>query len=95
MLQQQLVNGLVLGATHASFGFLCSAFQGSSRCGWMPGGNLMVHTALNRLSIGDVIVVDAGGDLTNAIMGELTLAHAQQIGIAGVIVNGAVRRRCR
>ncbi|ACL62462.1 RraA family protein [Methylobacterium nodulans] len=56
-----------------------------------PGDNLMVHAALNRASAGDVLVVDAGGDLTNAIMGELMLAHAQQIGVAGVIVNGAVR----
>ena len=40
---------------------------------------------------GDVLVVDAGGDLTNAIMGELMLAHARQIGMAGVVINGAVR----
>jgi RraA family protein len=56
-----------------------------------PGDNLMVHAALNRASAGDVIIVDAGGDLTNAIIGELMLTHAQRIGIAGVIINGAVR----
>ncbi|AWN50981.1 RraA family protein [Methylobacterium sp. 17Sr1-1] len=56
-----------------------------------PGDNLMVHAALNRVKPGDVIVVDAGGDLTNAILGELMLSHAQQVGCAGVIVNGAVR----
>lgn len=56
-----------------------------------PGDNLMVHAALNRAKAGDVLVVDAGGDLTNAILGELMLAHAQQIGVAGVIINGAVR----
>jgi RraA family protein len=56
-----------------------------------PGDNLMVHAALNRAKAGDVLVVDAGGDLTNAIMGELMLAHAQQIGLAGVVINGAVR----
>jgi len=56
-----------------------------------PGDNLMVHAALNRAKAGDVIVVDAGGDLTNAIIGELMLSHAQQIGVAGVIINGAVR----
>lgn len=56
-----------------------------------PGDNLMVHAALNRAKAGDVIVVDAGGDLTNAILGELMLAHAQQIGCAGVVINGAVR----
>lgn len=56
-----------------------------------PGDNLMVHAALNRASPGDVIVVDAGGDLTNAIIGELMLSHARQVGVAGVIINGAVR----
>lgn len=56
-----------------------------------PGDNLMVHAALNRVKPGDVIVVDAGGDLTNAILGELMLSHAQQVGCAGVIINGAVR----
>jgi regulator of RNase E activity RraA len=56
-----------------------------------PGDNLMVHAALNRGAPGDVLVVDAGGDLTNAILGELMLAHAQQIGMAGVVVYGAVR----
>ena len=56
-----------------------------------PGDNLLVHAALNRAKAGDVIVVDAGGDLTNSIMGELMLAHARQSGVAGVVINGAVR----
>jgi regulator of RNase E activity RraA len=56
-----------------------------------PGDNLMVHAALNRAKPGDVLVIDAGGDLTNAIMGELMLSHARQVGVAGVIVNGAIR----
>lgn len=56
-----------------------------------PGDNLMVHAALNRAKPGDVLVIDAGGDLTNALMGELMLGHAQQIGVAGVVLNGAVR----
>ncbi|MBN9538898.1 MAG: RraA family protein, partial [Alphaproteobacteria bacterium] len=49
-----------------------------------PGDNLMVHHAFNTASPGDVIVVDAGGDLTNAIVGELMLTHAKVIGLAGV-----------
>ena len=56
-----------------------------------PGDNLMVHAALNRAKPGDVLVIDAGGDLTNAIIGELMLSQAQHVGVAGVIVNGAVR----
>jgi RraA family protein len=56
-----------------------------------PGDNLMVHKALKVAEPGDVIVVDAGGDLNNAIVGELMLSHAIQIGLAGMVINGAVR----
>lgn len=56
-----------------------------------PGDNLMVHMALCVASKGDVIVVDAGGDLTNAIVGERMLAYAVAKEFAGVIIYGAVR----
>ena len=36
-----------------------------------PGDNLMIHKALELASPGDVIVVDGGGDLTNALFGEI------------------------
>ncbi|MES2713937.1 MAG: RraA family protein [Pseudomonadota bacterium] len=56
-----------------------------------PGDNLMVHKALALASPGDVIVVDAGGDLTNAIIGELMLAQMVGRGLGGIVVNGAIR----
>lgn len=56
-----------------------------------PGDNLLAHAALNRAQKGDVLVVDAGGDLTNSIMGELMLTYCEKIGMAGVVINGAVR----
>ena len=56
-----------------------------------PGDNLMVHMALNLAAKGDVIVVDAGGELTNAIIGERMLAYCQAKGFAGIVINGAVR----
>jgi len=56
-----------------------------------PGDNLMIHKALMVAEPGDVIVVDAGGDLTNALVGELMLSHAMKIGVAGVVINGAIR----
>lgn len=56
-----------------------------------PGDNLMIHKALTLAQPGDVIVVDAGGDLTNALFGELMVATAVKIGVAGVVLNGAVR----
>ncbi len=56
-----------------------------------PGDNLMLHKAIDMAVPGDVIVVDAGGDLTNALMGELMLAYAVKKGVAGFVLNGAIR----
>ncbi|MBE7367778.1 RraA family protein [Ramlibacter pallidus] len=56
-----------------------------------PGDNLMIHKALTMAQPGDVIVVDAGGDLTNSLYGELMVGTAIQRGVAGVVLNGAVR----
>ena len=56
-----------------------------------PGDNLMVHKAIDDASPGDIVVVDAGGDLTNAIIGELMLAHAIKRGLGGFVINGAIR----
>lgn len=55
------------------------------------GDNLMVHKALQMAQPGDVIVVDAHGELTNAIMGELMVRTAEQRNLAGIIIDGAVR----
>jgi regulator of RNase E activity RraA len=43
------------------------------------------------MSPGHVLVVDAGGVTTNAIVGDLWLAYAQQRGCAGFVVDGAIR----
>ena len=56
-----------------------------------PGDNLMIHKALMMARAGDVIVVDGGGDLTNALFGEIMVATALKIGVAGIVLNGAVR----
>jgi regulator of RNase E activity RraA len=56
-----------------------------------PGDNLMVHKALDMAEPGDVVVVDAGGDLTNAIVGEIMIAYARSRGIAGLVINGSIR----
>ncbi|MFZ9405747.1 MAG: RraA family protein [Burkholderiaceae bacterium] len=56
-----------------------------------PGDNLMIHKALHMASPGDVIVVDGGGDLTNALIGELMVATAVRRGLAGMVLYGAIR----
>lgn len=56
-----------------------------------PGDNLMIHKALMMIEPGDVIFVDAGGDLTNALVGELMLSHAMMAGAAGMVIHGSIR----
>ncbi len=56
-----------------------------------PGDNLMVHKAIDISGPGDVIVVDAGGDLSNAIIGEIMLTLAAKRGVAGFVIDGAIR----
>ena len=55
------------------------------------GDNLLVHKALDMAHKGDVIVVDAGGFLDNAIIGELMMSRARQRGVAGIVIWGAIR----
>jgi regulator of RNase E activity RraA len=56
-----------------------------------PGDNLMVHKAIDIALPGDVIVVDADGDTTNAVIGELMVAHARHRGLGGMVIHGAIR----
>ena len=56
-----------------------------------PGDNLMIHAALVLAKPGDVIVVDGKGDLSCALTGALMAAQAQKAGIAGFVIDGAVR----
>lgn len=58
-----------------------------------PGDNLMLHKAIDMAQPGDVIVCDAGGDLTNSLFGELMLMQAVKRGIGGLVFNGAIRDR--
>lgn len=56
-----------------------------------PGDNLMIHAALALAKPGDVIVIDGKGDLSSALMGEIMCHQAAALGIAGVVIDGAVR----
>lgn len=55
------------------------------------GDNLLTYKAISMMSPGHVLVVDAGGATSNAIVGDLLLAYAQQRGCAGFVVDGAIR----
>lgn len=56
-----------------------------------PGDNLMIHAALALARPGDVIVVDGKGDLSAALMGEIMSQQAVALGVAAVVIDGAVR----
>jgi 4-hydroxy-4-methyl-2-oxoglutarate aldolase len=56
-----------------------------------PGDNLMIHAAMSLAKPGDVLVIDGKGDQTSALMGTIMMTACKQIGIAGVIVDAAVR----
>lgn len=55
------------------------------------GDNLATLRAFDYCRPGDVLVVDAAGDLTNAVLGGIMSAGAAMLGLAGVVVDGAIR----
>lgn len=59
-----------------------------------PGDNLMIHKALMMVKAGDVLVVDGGGDLTQALVGGLMRTTCAARGLAGLVIDGAVRDVC-
>lgn len=56
-----------------------------------PGDNLMIHFALTKTKPGDVLVVDAKGFLEAGPWGDILTLAALELGLAGLVVNGAVR----
>jgi 4-hydroxy-4-methyl-2-oxoglutarate aldolase len=56
-----------------------------------PGDNLMIHAAIALAKPGDVIVVDGKGDQTCALMGTIMMSQCRAAGIAGVVLDAAVR----
>src|SRR4029078_139749 len=55
------------------------------------GHHALLHPRLAMACAGDVVVVDGQGDLSNAIAGENMMMWARRRGLAGVIVDGAMR----
>ena len=56
-----------------------------------PGDNLMIHKAMLMAQPGDIIVIDGGGDVSQALVGGLmrTTAIARKLG--GFVIDGAIR----
>ncbi len=56
-----------------------------------PGDNLMVHKVLDVAKPGDVVVIDAGGTKSNAVLGDLISRKAKHRGIAAFVIDGLIR----
>jgi len=55
------------------------------------GDNLAILRAFEFCRPGDVMVVDAGGDVTNAVIGGILSFYAATAGLAGMVIDGAIR----
>jgi RraA family protein len=55
------------------------------------GDNLMIHTAITLAQPGDVLVIDGKGDRSCALMGSIMINACKKLGLAGVVIDAAVR----
>jgi RraA family protein len=55
------------------------------------GDNLAIHRALEEAQPGHILVVDGGGDLSRALIGEIMMEIAQSKQLAGYVIDGAIR----
>lgn len=69
------------------------AFDGPVRTVRCHRDNALVKAVLATAGEGAVLVVDGGGSLESALVGDLIAGAAVENGWAGVIVHGAVRDR--
>lgn len=75
-----------------SFGGV-TAFHGPIRTIRCHRDNALVKQVLSLAGGGAVLVVDGGGSLESALMGDVIAASAVANGWAGVIIHGAIRDR--
>lgn len=55
------------------------------------GDNVFIHKALDMIQDGDVLVIDGNGCTSRSLMGEIMFTYAQNKGVRGIIVDGAIR----
>lgn len=73
-----------------------SIWPGGKLCGQAytvrchPGDNLAIHHALERVEVGNILVVDAAGD-PGGYWGEILSTAAIVKGVKGLVINGGVR----
>jgi 4-hydroxy-4-methyl-2-oxoglutarate aldolase len=57
----------------------------------VPGDNTMVHALVAHAGPGDVLVLTSGEPSTTAFLGDLLVTQAHARGVAGILVDAAVR----
>ena len=70
-----------------------TAFDGPVRTVRCHRDNALVKTVLATPGAGAVLVIDGGGSLESALVGDLIAASAVDNGWSGIIVHGAIRDR--
>lgn len=83
------VGGIDLRAYHCSFTLTMAGPALTVRT--RPGDNLMIHKAIALALPGQVIVIDGGGDVSQALIGGLMRTSAMTRNVEGFVVDGAVR----
>ncbi|MBW5485919.1 ribonuclease E activity regulator RraA [Streptomyces bambusae] len=83
-------NLLVCGTQFRQFGGR-RAFAGPIRTVSCHEDNALLRELVHGPGDGAVLVVDGGGSLRTALLGDLIAGAAQRNGWAGLVVNGAVR----
>jgi RraA family protein len=78
-----------LSAYHNDYALMAVGTAVTVRVG--PGDNLMIHKAIELAEPGDVIVVDGGGDLCQALVGGNIRTTAIRKQISGFVIDGAIR----
>jgi regulator of RNase E activity RraA len=56
-----------------------------------PGDNLVLQKAIEMAGPGDILVYNAGGDTTQAPVGEIVVENCIRRGIEGLVIDGPVR----
>lgn len=70
-----------------------SRFSGPIRTVTCFEDNALLKSVLSTPAAGEVLVIDGGGSLNTALMGDMIAELAVQNGWAGVVINGAIRDR--
>lgn len=75
-----------------SFGSI-SAFSGPIRTVRCHEDNALLKSVISTPGDGHVLVIDGGGSLERALMGDMIATIAVDNGWAGVVINGVIRDR--